>query len=235
MNEQEVYQKEAQPEPAHKPKPAPKPRPVKKKKERSPEQIRERNITWTLILGVSILLITGLIVATSQWDQMGAATKVVSISFVSLFFFALSYGTGRFLKIKQTAFAFLTLGSLLIPIIIVAIGYFELFGPYLSLDGEGRHLLGLMGTAIPLPLYVRHAFVHRSRLYVWIALLFLSLSVGFMLGALPLSLDAFYLGMMLYNAGLLVAYIRFENRTHLQLFIKEVPLFAQLNLSFPPC
>ncbi|WP_406945873.1 hypothetical protein ACJA3J_07225 [Halobacillus sp. SY10] len=228
--EQEVYQKEAQPEPAHKPKPAPKPKPVKKKKERSPEQIRERNITWTLILGVSILLITGLIVATSQWDQMGAATKVVSISFVSLFFFALSYGTGRFLKIKQTAFAFLTLGSLLIPIIIVAIGYFELFGPYLSLDGVGRHLLGLMGTAIPLPLYVRHAFVHRSRLYVWIALLFLSLSVGFMLGALPLSLDAFYLGLMLYNAGLLVAYIRFENRTHLQLFIKEVPLFAQLNL-----
>ncbi|GEN52778.1 hypothetical protein [Halobacillus faecis] len=213
-----------------KPKPKPKPKPDKKKKERTPEQIRERNITWTLILGVSILLITGLIVATSQWDQMGAATKVVSISCVSLFFFTLSYGTGRFLKIKQTAFAFLTLGSLLIPIIIVAIGYFELFGPYLSLDGEGRHLLGLMGTAIPLPLYLRHAFVHRSRLYVWIALLFLSLSVGFLLGALPLSLDAFYLGLMLYNAGLLFAYITLKNRNHLELFIKEVPLFAQLNI-----
>ncbi|MYL70387.1 hypothetical protein GLW00_05990 [Halobacillus litoralis] len=211
-------------------KPAPKPKPVKKKKERSPEQIRERNITWTLILGVSILLITGLIVATSQWDQLGAATKVVSISCVSLFFFALSYGTGRFLKIKQTAFAFLTLGSLLIPIVIVAIGYFELFGTYLSLNGEGRYLLGLMGTAIPLPLYVRHAFVHRSRLYVWISLLFLSLSVGFMLGTLPLSLDAFYLGLMLYNAGLLVVYIQLKSRSYLQLFLKEVPFFAQLNL-----
>ncbi|WLR47439.1 hypothetical protein LC065_18295 [Halobacillus litoralis] len=226
----EVYQQEAQPEPPQKPTPAPTPKPVKKKKERTPEQIRERNITWTLILGVSILLITGLIVATSQWDQMGAGTKVVSISFVSLFFFALSYGTGRFLKIKQTAFAFLTLGSLLIPIVLVAIGYFELFGPYLSLKGEGRHLLGLMGTAVPLPLYVRHAFVHRSRLYVWIALLFLSLSVGFFLGALPLSLDAFYLGLMLYNAGLLAGYIRLKNRDQFQLFMNEVPLFAQLNL-----
>ncbi|MYL50037.1 hypothetical protein GLV98_11110 [Halobacillus litoralis] len=227
---QGIEKEEVQPESVRQPKPAPKPKPVKKKKARTPEQIRERNITWTLILGVSILLITGLIVATSQWDQMGAATKVVSISCVSLFFFALSYGTGRFLKIKQTAFAFLTLGSLLIPIIIVAIGYFELFGTYLSLNGEGRHLLGLMGTAIPLPLYVRHVFVHRSRLYVWISLLFLSLSIGFMLGALPLSLDAFYLGLMLYNAGLLVAYIRLRNKNQLQLFIKELPLFAQLNL-----
>ncbi|MBX0356990.1 hypothetical protein [Halobacillus sp. Nhm2S1] len=225
-----VDNEEVQPETVRQPKPAPKPKPLKKKKERTPEQIRERNITWTLILGVSILLITGLIVATSQWDQMGAATKVISISCVSLFFFALSYGTGRFLKIKQTAFAFLTLGSLLIPIVIVAIGYFQLLGPYLSLNGEGRHLLGLMGTAIPLPLYVRHAFVHRSRLYVWISLLFLSLSIGFMLGALPLSLDAFYLGLMLYNAGLLVAYVWLKTKGHLQLFITEVPLFAQLNL-----
>lgn len=205
-------------------------KPVKKKKTKSPEQIRERNITWSLILGVSILLITGLIVATSQWEQMGAGAKVVSISLVSLFFFALSYGTGRFLKIKQTAFAFLTLGSLLIPIIIVAIGFFELFGSYLSLFGEGKYLLGLMGALLPLPLYVRHAFVHKSRLYVWISLLFLTLTVGFSLGALPISVDAFYFGLMLYNAGLLFAYIRYQKKGSIQLFTEELPLFAQLNL-----
>ncbi|CDQ20306.1 hypothetical protein [Halobacillus karajensis] len=202
----------------------------KKKNERTPEQIRERNITWSLILGVAILLVTGLIVATSQWDQMGAVTKVVSISFVSLFFFILSYGTGRFLKIKQTAFAFLTLGSLLLPIIIVAVGYFELLGSSISLFGKGRHLLGLIGTGLPLPLYIRHAFVHRSRLYVWISLLFLSLSVGFALGALPLSVDIFYFGLMLYNAALLWAYTRYRTHGTFKLFTTEVPLFTQLNL-----
>lgn len=203
-------------------------KPKKEKKVKTAAQIRERNITWTLILGVALLLITGLVVATSQWEQMGAGLKVFSISFVALFFLALSYGTGRFLKIHQTAFAFLTLGSLLIPIVILAIGYFELFGPYLSIFGEGRHVLGLMGTLLPLPLYIRHAVKHQSRFYVWVSLLFASLSVGFALGALPLSVDAFYLGLMLYNAALLIGYIRYQNRS--TLFMKEIPLYAQLNL-----
>ncbi len=203
---------------------------VKVKKEKSPEEIRERNITWSLILGVSLLLITGLIVATSQWEQMGPGMKVLSIAFVSQFFFGLSHITGKFLKITKTAFAFLTLGSLLIPIGFLAIGYFELFGNFLSLFGEGRYLLGLMGTLLPLPLYVRHAFVHKSRLYVWISLVFLSLSAGFALGALPLSVDAFYMLLMLFNAGLLILYVRYKKQDKLKIFIKEVPLYAQLNL-----
>ncbi|ARI78958.1 hypothetical protein [Halobacillus mangrovi] len=201
-----------------------------KKKVKTAEQIRERNITWSLIIGVSLLLITGLIVATSQWDQMGAGLKVFSISFVSLFFLGLSYITGRFLKITQTAFAFLTLGSLLIPIVILAIGYFDLFGSYLSLFGEGKYLLGLLGTLIPLPLYIRNAYAHSSRLYVWISLVFLSLAVGFALGALPLNVDAFYLMLMIYNASLLLVYVRFKDSKRWQLFLKEVPLYAQLNL-----
>ena len=223
--EEAVQQKEVVQEPIKDPEPV---KPKKQKKVKTAEQIRERNITWTLILGVSILLITGLIVATSQWDQMGPGIKVFSISFVALFFLALSYGTGRFLKIKQTAFAFLTLGSLLIPIVIVAIGYFELFGPYLSLFGEGRHVLGLLGTLLPLPLYVRHAFVHQSRFYVWVSFLFTTLSVGFALGSLPISVDAFYFGLMVYNAALLFLYVRYKNKY--QLFMKEVPLYAQVNL-----
>ncbi|MGP4077098.1 SCO7613 C-terminal domain-containing membrane protein [Halobacillus sp. K22] len=205
-------------------------KPKKVKKTKSKEEIRERNITWSLILGVSLLLITGLIVATSQWEQMGPGMKVFSIFFVSLFFHGLSYATGKFLKIEKTAFAFLTLGSLLIPIAIVAIGFFGLFGDYLSLYGEGRYLLGLLGTLLPLPLYIRHAVVHKSRLYVWISFVFLSLSIGFSLGALPLSMDAFYMCLMLFNAILLGGYVWFKNSDRWSLFIKELPLYAQLNL-----
>ncbi|WP_062512957.1 hypothetical protein [Halobacillus sp. KGW1] len=203
-----------------------KPEPVRKSK----EEVRERNITWSLILGVALLLITGLIVATSQWDQMGAGMKVFSIAFVSLFFYSLSYGTQRFLKIEKTAFAFLTLGSLLIPIAVVAIGYFELFGSFLSLTGEGRYLLGFLGAFLPLPLYVKHAFDHQSRLYVWISLVFLSLTVGFALGALPLSIDVFYTFLMVFNAGLLVIYTKYGTFDKWRLFTKELPLYAQLNL-----
>ncbi|WP_226577319.1 hypothetical protein [Halobacillus litoralis] len=201
-----------------------------KKKVKTKEQIRERNITWSLILGVTLLLLTGLIIATSQWEQMGAGAKVAAIAFVSLFFFGLSYVTGRFLRIHQTAFAFLTLGSLLIPIGIVAIGYFELLGNYLSLWGEGRHILGLIGSLLSLPIYLRHALVHQSRFYVWVSFIFMTLTAGFLLGSLPLGTDAFYLGMMVYNAGLITFYVRSHKTGPLKLFTKELPLFTQGNL-----
>ncbi len=107
---------------------------VKETKEKQPkpkkssEQIRERNITWLLSMGVVFLLFSGLVVATTTWDQMGALMKVLTLLGVSLFFLGLSIISDKFLKIDKTAFAFLTLGSLLLPIGILAIGYFGLLG-----------------------------------------------------------------------------------------------------------
>ncbi|SDK27895.1 hypothetical protein [Sediminibacillus albus] len=202
----------------------------KQKKRLTAEQIRERNITWSLILGVIFLLIGGLVVATSTWDQLGAVMKVFSILFVSVFFLALSGISSRLLRIEKTAFAFLVLGGLLIPIAVIAIGYFELLGSYLSLTGEGRYLLGLLGAVLPLPLYIRNAARHHSRLFVWISYLFLSCAVGFALAALPLSIDMFYFLMMVFNGVLLMVYHHFHANSKIAIFVKELPAYTQLNL-----
>ncbi|UOQ49845.1 hypothetical protein MUN88_07160 [Gracilibacillus caseinilyticus] len=215
----------AEPARTHAPKKEPK-QPIPK----SPEQIRERNITWLLILGVSFLLISGLVVATSTWEQMGAALKVLTLLGVSGFFFTLSGISSSILKISKTAFAFLTLGSLLLPIAIIAIGYFELFGSYLSLYGEGKFVLGMLCTLLPLPLYFRNAVQNNSRLFVWIFYLFLSFFVGFTIAATSVSADVFYLLIMLFNAALLFGYHRLRQQPKLPLFIKELPAYAQLNL-----
>ncbi|GGP07240.1 hypothetical protein [Oceanobacillus neutriphilus] len=196
------------------------------------EQIRERNITWLLILGVSFLLISGLVVATSTWDQMGALLKVITLLGVSVFFLALSGLSSRFLKIEKTAFAFLTLGSLLLPIAIIGIGYFGLFGDYLTLTGEGRYWLGILCTLVPLPLYAWNAYKTEAKLFVWISYLFLSFFIGFLLAALQVPVDMFFFLMMLYNAVLLFAYHHFqkEKKQILRVFLDELPAYAQLNL-----
>jgi len=220
----QILEKEEQPT-----KQAP-PKPKKEKKPKTAEQIRERNITWLLTLGVVLLLIVGLVLATSNWDQMGSSLKVFSISFVSLFFLGLSWLLGSLLNIEKTAFAFLTLGSLFVPITVLSIGYFELLGSYLSLTGEGNELLGLLGALISLPLYIRNAAGHTSRLFIWLSYLFGTLAVGFALAALGLPIDYFYFGVMLYNASLLWLYHRYRNVDKLRLFTKELPAYAQLNL-----
>ncbi|GAB2554615.1 hypothetical protein [Gracilibacillus alcaliphilus] len=230
--DQPVIKVEPSPAAIKKPKPVKQPNEKPPKPKKTSEQIRERNITWLLIIGVVFLLISGLVVATSTWDQMGALMKVITLLGVSLFFLALSMISSKFLKIEKTAFAFLTLGSLLLPIGILAIGYFGLLGSYLTIDGEGRYILGMMCTLIPLPLYVRNALVSQARLFVWISFLFLSFFVGFLFAALQVPVDLFYLLIMLYNAALLFSYHRFhrQQQTKSALFFKELPAYAQLNL-----
>ncbi|SHN10678.1 hypothetical protein [Gracilibacillus kekensis] len=202
----------------------------KVKPQKSKEQIRERNITWLLILGVAFLLISGLVVATSTWEQMGALLKVVTLVGVSVFFLGLSGISSSVLKIEKTAFAFLTLGSLLFPIAIIAIGYFGLFGDYLTLTGEGKYLLGIICTLLPLPLYARNAVKNNSRLFVWIFFLFMSCFAGFVVAAMNVSVDLFYFLIMVYNAVLLYGYHRYRHLESIRLFMKELPAYAQLNL-----
>ncbi|WP_339234202.1 hypothetical protein [Oceanobacillus sp. FSL W7-1281] len=196
------------------------------------EQVRERNITWLLILGVSFLLISGLVVATSTWDQMGALLKVATLLGVSIFFLALSGLSSRFLKIEKTAFAFLTLGSLLLPIAIIGIGFFGLFGDYLTLTGEGRYWLGMLCTLVPLPLYAWNAYKTKAKLFVWIFYIFLSFFIGFFLAALQVPTDVFFFLMMLYNGALLFVYHRFRKEMGevFRVFLHELPAYAQLNL-----
>ncbi len=92
--------------------------------------------------------------------------------------------------------------------------------------------MGIMCTLIPLPLYMRNAMANRSRLFVWIFFLFLSFFVGFMLAAIQVPRDLFYLFIMIYNAGLLYVYHRFhrQQQSKILLFLKELPAYAQLNL-----
>jgi hypothetical protein len=207
-----------------------KPKPVKTKTAPTPEQIRERNITWALILGVILLFIGGLVFGTSNWSSLNNLFKVLLVSMVSGIFFASSYVADKYLHIHKTAFAFMTLGSLFLPISIISIGFFELLGSCLSFYGRGKYLLGFIGSMICLPLYAYLAAKYKHRLFVWFSFLTATIGVGFLLGMTYLPRDFFYLGIMLYNALLLFGYYKWKNNQRFELFIKELPVYVQLNL-----
>ncbi len=202
----------------------------KEAKKLNPEQVRERNISLSLISGVILLLLGGLVYATSTWENMNHIMKVLSIGGVSLLFFGISYVSKRYLKIEKTSFAFLTLASLLIPVTFLGIGYFELFGEWLSLTGGGRYVLGLIATALCLPLYAWIASQNKNRLFVWLSFTTLTIFTGFLLAAVRVPIDLFYLGIIVYNALLLLGYHYLKNKQAYKVFIAELPLFSQVNL-----
>ncbi|GGK05118.1 hypothetical protein GCM10007063_29380 [Lentibacillus kapialis] len=205
-------------------------KPIKEKKTLSPKEIRDRNITWSLNLGVVLLLIGGLVLATSTWETLVSWMKSGLIALVSFLFFGLAFFTKRILKIDKTAFAFYVLGGLFLPIAILSVGYFELLGNYFSFSGDGRYLFGAAGCFAMLPIYLQLADKLSSRLFVWFSYITVTVLAGFLLAALYVPADGFYLGIMLFNACLIFLWYRFKDHPHLTLFMKEFVRYIQCNL-----
>lgn len=206
------------------------PKPQKVKKTLTPEEIRERNITWLLNIGVIFLLIGGLFVATSNWESMTSFMKSGSIAIVASLFYGIAFLTKKVLKIDKTAFAFSVLGSLFLPIFILSLGWFGLLGTYLSINGDGRYLLGMLGSFLPIIVYYLFAKNLASKLFVWFSYVSISLGVAFLLASFHLKIDLFYLGMMVFNASIVFVYHQLKHKESLKLFTIEFIPFVQVNL-----
>ncbi|TYS41919.1 DUF2157 domain-containing protein [Bacillus infantis] len=196
-------------------------KPSAEEKNRSPEEVRERNISMTLNLGVVLLLVGGLFVATSNWDEMSDWMKSGSIALVSLLFFGISLAAGKLLAIHKTAFAFNVLGSLFLPIFLLSVSWFGLMGEYLSFYGEGSYFYAAAGALILAPFYGFLARQMGSRLFVWFAFSAITSAAGFLLLALGARQDTFYLGMMIYNAGLIALFLKGRKKSSSPLFFGD--------------
>lgn len=200
------------------------------KKPQTPQGIKDRNNSYILILGVVLILISGLFLATSSWALMNDLTKTMVLTLISGVFFGTSIIAQYKLKIEKTAFAFWVLGSLLVPISILSIGFFKLFGPWFSMFGEGKYLFGFIGSMVCMPIYILSIIKYKHRLFLWFAFVNLSAMVAFLLGALKLKLDVFYLGIVIYNSILILGYSRFKEKTLVKKYLKDFNILIQTNI-----
>ncbi|MED3688398.1 hypothetical protein P4534_06130 [Peribacillus butanolivorans] len=189
--------------------------PIKPK--RTPEQIRERNISVVLLTGVILLLFGGLILATSSWGNLNAVLKVFFIGMVSVVFAGMAFIAWK-LKIKQTAFAFLTLAGLFIPITILSASYYQIFGEYLSLNGEGRALLGFLGGLLCFGIYFKIADYFKSKIFIIISILTFAVTCYFGFAFATPTIEWMFLTVSVLNLLLLWNVEQLKNRNKLVLF-----------------
>ncbi|WP_057914531.1 hypothetical protein [Peribacillus muralis] len=203
------------------------PQPVKPKK--TPEQIRERNISVVLFTGVILLLLGGMILATSTWGNLNALLKVFFIGMVSVIFMGMAFIASR-LKIKQTAFAFLTLASLFIPITILSASYYQIFGEYLSLNGGGQGLLGFLGGLLCLAIYVKVADYFKSKIFIFISIFTSGITCYFGIAFITPSLEWMFLVVGVLNVIVLLNVRRLNDQEHLTLFKPYIFQFLQFKV-----
>ncbi|MBA4537851.1 hypothetical protein H1Z61_12110 [Bacillus aquiflavi] len=219
----ETIEKDSPPAPViqHKPVPV---------KEISPEARRERNISILLSIGVAMLLIAGFTVAITNWNTMHEVTKTLSIAAVAMVFFSFSWLCEKQLSIQKTAFSFGVLGNLFLPIVIFTAGFYRLFGEWLSIFGSGKYVLGFLASALLLPLYGFYALRLKSRFYVWLCYITISIGVSFFLASLKLTIDLFFFGVALCNGLLIIAYVKKKIPEKLRLFTNDFLMFIHIQL-----
>lgn len=155
--------------------------------------------TAALVMGVVFVILAGTIFATTAWHLLPNVGKVALILAFSGIFFGASAIAQHKLHITGTSKAFYILGSVFLYVAALAVGFFGLLGPELTLWGRGRYLLlfaGIVMTEAALLLGLRK---FREILYGGLCLFGITAAVMFLLASFHPGCIGFTAGMAVYG------------------------------------
>ncbi len=172
------------------------------------EKIRQNNVSSLLYLGVTLILIAGIVFATTTWDYLPGTIKAILLFGFSGMLFLASKVSSKKLKLEKTSFALWILGSLFLPITCICAGYLNVFGSYFSLNSEGKYLFSLFSTLVCLPIYIISAKKYLSKVFSYIAAINATLIAYFTFLNISDKIDILLILMSIYN---LVSLVIFTN------------------------
>ena|GEM_PF-6233906 len=205
-------------------------KPAKQKAPKSKEDVRERNITWSLIAGVIMLLFGGLMFATNNWSSYSPMVKTLWVVLICLFFYGIHLITDKVFKITKSSFSFLVLSNLFFPVIWISAGYFQLFGPWFSIEGGGRYIYGFAFSFITTALYMYFMRKYSSLLFTTLVYAGITITAGFLIKSMVNPQDLFFLCMTLTNFLLLWGRKQITHWVNHALFTQHFNLYLQANL-----
>ena len=187
---------------------------------------RVSSMNIMLILGALLIIISGLIFATTAWRFLSGGVRAVVILSFSAIFFGVSALAERKLSLEKTGLLFYTLGSVFLPITIVAAGFFGAFGEWFSLHGEGRPLLLTATFAAFSAVCIRGGCKYGHAAFSWAGLVSMSAAVCSLILQFTHNASYFALAASVYGLAVILAGERLSKlRSE-----KFAPLLSQLNI-----
>lgn len=169
---------------------------VKEKKKIDPAIKRIDNI---LKLGVFLVALAGLILATTTWDTLHELIRVLLLLVFGIGFYFLSNFTKQKLKLEKSSKSYWVLSMMFIVITYISIGYFEIFGTWFSFEGSGVSLfnssLALLGAVISHITYMRYKINFAAFLKQGLGLV----TIGMFLEFIGFNVSLAYLMVLIIN------------------------------------
>lgn len=128
-----------------------------------PEKHKVSSINVLLVLGALLIILAGFIFATTTWKILGNGVRAVIILSFSAVFFAVSSLAERKLELPKTGMVFYALGSVFLPISVIAAAYFKLFGEWFILRGDGLNAVLAAAAALAAAVCFKGSIDYRNK------------------------------------------------------------------------
>lgn len=131
---------------------------------------RVSSINVLLVIGSLLIILAGFIFATTTWASLGNIVKAVIILSFSAVLFAVSSVAERKLDLPKTGKVFYALGCAFLPITVLAVAYFKIFGEWFSLGGNGSGTVVAVAAALTCAVCFKGSYDYKSKNFAWFAL-----------------------------------------------------------------
>ena len=148
---------------------------VKLEKNNAPPTTESKRIDMLLKLGLLMILVSGILFATTTWEIVSNLVKVIALVGMGAIFLGLSKFSEVKLKIENTTKAYFILGLSFFLLTWVGVGYFGVISPWFSYTGDGKNLVYFV-TLILLAAFlylINYKFREKEYLYMGHASIYL--------------------------------------------------------------
>lgn len=120
-------------------------------------KLEVKKIDTLLKVGVILVVLSGIIFATTSWDIMSNSVKTILLVLFGGIFLELSKFSETKLKLEKTTFTYWLISMMFFIISFFSIGSFAVFGKWFSLQGEGINLFyGILSIIIATISYITY-------------------------------------------------------------------------------
>lgn len=166
----------------------------------------------SLILGVVLIVLAGLIFATTTWHILPDIYKVFFVLAGGCLFFGASFLAQNRLQIRRTSNAFYILGSIFLFLSVLAAAYFELLGSDFILAGSNRWKVLWVGSIVTVTAFLAGLKRFHDRIYTQASLWGMSISMFFLVKTFLIGWSGFIWIMMIYSSVLILLKEYLESR-----------------------
>lgn len=165
----------------------------------------EQKNNMILITGAILIVLSAIIFLLSTWTTTGNITKTLIILLMLIIFLSISKISDNVFKLHQTSEVFFYISLCYLPIALLSISLFGLFGHYLSIFGSGKYIYFSISCLITSIIYILVKENHNSIFLKTITEVFLYLTTYFI--SLSLTTNIYIRGIIILTYTILRQYI----------------------------